>query len=297
MGQKWVKHCWLPFHHHSPNLHLSCHHAPSVRCSGVGSGPAPAACTTVESLSIDLLDLRRSRWSRSRLPGLDILWSFISIAISTFALVIVRGFTWPMSRFVALVTDSFLGKSGASGWRLGLNEVENLCSGDWSCHILECSWWSLGVASVSCRWPLLPVKQCPVGILCVGKDVLVGQRVDLHVKVGCFLVFESNVQYGLLHFLLDRSQGKAIFFKARTTSHEKVLQHAHSEVVVILTSSCQLICILVDMSGQLLMVFSRVLTWEPSLDDGLQIFKPLNGSGLDGLEELEPHHLGGVRMI
>ena len=51
------------------------------------------------------------------------------------------------------------------------------------------------------------------------------------------------------------------------------------------------------MSGQLLKVFPKVLTWEPSLDDGLQVFKPLNGSGLDGLEVLEPHqHWEGGRI-
>jgi hypothetical protein len=89
----------------------------SVRCRGVGSGPTLAVCTPVESLSIGLLDLRSSRWRRSRLPGLDILWSYISIpiAISAFALVVLRAFARPMSRFVALVTDSFLGKSGTVG--------------------------------------------------------------------------------------------------------------------------------------------------------------------------------------
>ena len=128
-------------------------------------------------------------------------------------------------------------------------------------------------------------------------DVLVGQLVDLHVKVGCFLVLESNIQQGLLQLLLDRSQREAKVFIARTTSQEKDLQHAQSEVVVILASSCQLICILAKVSCQLFKVLSRVLTWEPSLDDGLEVFKPLNGGGLDGLEELEPHHWEGVRII
>jgi hypothetical protein len=135
--------------------------------------------------------------------------------------------------------------------------------------------------SVTCRWPLLPVKERPVGILCVGADVLVGQLVDLHVKVGSFLVLESNVQQGLLQLLLDRSQGEAKVFIAGTASQKKDLQHAQSEVVVVLTSSCQLICILAEVSCQLFKVLSRVLTWEPGLDDSFDIFKPLNGSGLD----------------
>jgi hypothetical protein len=88
-----------------------------------------------------------------------------------------------------------------------------------------------------------------------------------------------------------------VAFIARTASQEKDLQHAQSEVVVILTSSCQLICILAEMSCQLLKVFSRVLTWEPSLDDGPEGFKPLNRSGLNRLEELEPHRWEGVRII
>ncbi len=150
---------------------------------------------------------------------------------------------------------------------------------------------------MSCRWLLLPVEQRPIGILCVGADILVGQLVHLHVQVGCFLVLESNVQQVLLQRLLDRSQRKAIVFISRTTSQEKDLQHAQGEVVVILASRCQFICILAKMNGQLLKVFSRVLTWEPCLDDGLQVFKPFNGSGLDGLEELESHHWEGVRII
>ncbi|KAI2509806.1 hypothetical protein MHU86_4659 [Fragilaria crotonensis] len=78
---------------------------------------------------------------------------------------------------------------------------------------------------------------------------------------------------------------------------KKDLEHGQSEVVVILASSCQLICILAKVSCQLFKVLSRVLTWEPGLDDGLEIFKPLNGGGLDGLEELEPNNWEGVRII
>ncbi len=74
---------------------------------------------------------------------------------------------------------------------------------------------------------LLSVKQCPVGTLSMGTDVLVGQLIDLHVEVGCFLaVLESNVQKGLLQFLLDGSQCKAEVFIVRTASQEKDLQHA-----------------------------------------------------------------------
>jgi hypothetical protein len=131
----------------------------------------------------------------------------------------------------------------------------------------------------------------------VSADVLVGQLVNFHVKVGCFLVLESNVQQGFLQLLLDRSQRKTVVFIARTASQEKDLQHAQSEVVVILTSSCQLICILAEMSCQLFKVLSRVLTWEPCLDDGLEVFKPLNQGGLNRLEELEPHQWEGVRII
>ena len=171
----------------------------------MGGGPTLAACAPVESLSVGLLDLRCSRWRRSRLPGLDILWSFIAIPIPALALVVLWAFARPVSRLVALVTDSFLGKSGTIVGGLGLDEVEYLSSGDWSRHVSKCSWWSLGVASVTCRWPLLPVKERPVGILCVSADVLVGQLVDLHVEVGSFLVLESNVQQSLLQVLLDRS--------------------------------------------------------------------------------------------
>ncbi len=60
--------------------------------------------------------------------------------------------------------------------------------------------------------------------------------------------------------------------------------------MVILTSSCQFVCILAEMSYQLFKVLSRILTWELTLDDGLEVFKPLNGGRqLEGLEEMEPH--------
>ncbi len=84
-------------------------------------------------------------------------------------------FTRPVSRLAAFVAYSFLSKSSAVVGGLGLDEVEYLSSGDWSCHVSKCSWWSLGVASVTCMWPLLPVEERPEGILCVGADVLVGQ--------------------------------------------------------------------------------------------------------------------------
>ena len=121
-------------------------------------------------------------------------------------------------------------------------------------------------------------------------DVLVGQLVYLHVEVSCFLILEPNVQEGLLQLLLDRSQGKAKIFIARTASQNKDLEHAQSEVVVILASGRHLICILAKVSCQLFKVFSRILTWEPCLDDCFEVFKPFNRGRLDGLEELEPHH-------
>ena len=76
-----------------------------------------ATCTSIETVSVGFLDLRCSRWRRSsRLPGLDILWSFIPIALPVFALVVPWTFAQPaVSRFAVLMTDCFLGDSSAIG--------------------------------------------------------------------------------------------------------------------------------------------------------------------------------------
>ena len=110
---------------------------------------------------------------------------------------------------------------------------------------------------------------------------------DQHVSISADLLDEKNgdseefIGVLVLQVLLDRSQGEAEVLIARTTSQKKDLEHGQSEVVVILASSCQLICILAKVSCQLFKVLSRVLTWVPGLDDSLEIFKPLNGGGLD----------------
>ena len=213
----------------------------------MSSGPTLASCTPIEGLSIGLLVLRCSRWRRRRLPvGLDILWPFVPAAIPAFALIVVfRAFARPVSRFVALVTDSFLASPAplveGLDWMMfrngalviGVAMFPNADGGALDSRV----WHADGHSFLS-------NAQHPAGVLCMSADVLVGQLLYLHVEVSCFLVLEPNVQEGLLQLLLDRSQGKAKIFIARNASQKKDLDHAQSEVVVILASGCQLICIL-----------------------------------------------------
>ncbi len=67
--------------------------------------------------------------------------------------------------------------------------------------------------------------------------------------------------------------------------------------MIVLTCSCDLVGIFLEVNGQLLKVFPWVLTWKASLDCSLEIFEPFDGCRLDGLEELKPDNWKGIVVL
>jgi hypothetical protein len=194
--------------------------------SGVCGCPSCAGGTPIERAGVGFLSRRCAGGWWSRAPS---LFSLLLVAIGLAMLrtlgaldgKLVRTFVGPVAGSATFVTIAGLLVWRSADTRLVLDERHHLSSSDWrtGCNVAKCSWRSLSITNVVSRWPLLlTVVKGTVTAFCLGTDVFVDKFHGLHVFTCCHLLFESNIEQGLLKLLIGRTEWKAEDFVAIASS-------------------------------------------------------------------------------
>ena len=134
-----------------------------------------------------------------------------------------------------------------------------------------------------------PVILRAVRIFGFSADILISQLLRHHVSLRSRLLFAPDVEERLVQSLLQQTLRETeVFFVSRSSGEEKRLQHGKRQVVVELTCSRQLTCVLPKIDSKALQILSSVLRGMASLNCRFEIFESFNQSRLDCLDELEP---------